>query len=181
VAESGVAGRGEEGQIRGRHPSDAAKAIHRRFVSGPLPRLLPIAAVLDVVGRVSGMTIHVPLVIVRYRRGWYLVSMLGDRANWVRNVRATHGEAVLTHGRRRPVHLVEVPVAERAPIIKRYLFFALGARPHMAIDWRAPLADFASVAPGYPVFRVDAHRLADAHRSAGLTGCSAGACCLFVD
>jgi len=157
------ASRAEEKRARyaGGHPSDAAKAIHRRFESGPLPRLLPIAAVLDVVGRVSGTTIHVPLVIVRYRRGWYLVSMLGDRANWVRNVRATHGEAVLTHGRRRPVHLVEVPVTERAPIIKRYLFFALGARPHMAIDWRAPLADFASVAAGYPVFRVDAHRLAD--------------------
>lgn len=136
----------------GGRPDEAAKAIHRRFVSGPLPRLLPIAAVLDVRGRVSGATIQVPLVTVRYRGSWYLVSMLGERANWVRNVRAAGGNAVLTHGRRRPVRLVEVPIAERAPILRRYLTFAHGARPHITTSWRAPLAAFDEVAGDYPVF-----------------------------
>ena len=97
----------------GGRPNDEAKAIHRRYAAGPLPRLVPIAAVLDVPGRVSGATIHVPLVIVPYRAHWYLVSMLGAQANWVRNVEAADGSAVLLHGRRRPVHLVEVPVAQR--------------------------------------------------------------------
>jgi hypothetical protein len=80
--------------------------------------------------------------------------MFGERSGWVLNVRAAHGEAVLTHGRRRSVRLVEVPVAERAPIIKRYLLFALGARPHMPITWRQPLSDFEAVAANYPVFRI---------------------------
>jgi len=142
----------------GGRPNDEAKAIHRRYVAGPLPRLVPIAAVLDVPGRVSGATIHVPLVIVPYRAHWYLVSMLGAQANWVRNVEAADGNAVLLHGWRRPVHLVEVPVAQRAPIIRRYLLVAWGARPHMSVTWRTPLRDVAAVAADYPVFRVDRRR-----------------------
>jgi hypothetical protein len=142
----------------GGRPNEEAKAIHRRFVAGLLPRLMPIAAVLDVPGRVSGAMIHVPLVIVPYRGRWYLVSMLGDQANWVRNVQAAGGRAVLLHGRRRPVHLVDVPVEQRAPIIRRYLLFAWGARPHMAVTWRSPLSSVEAVAGDYPVFRVDRHR-----------------------
>jgi len=139
----------------GGRPTAEARAIHRRFVSGPLPRVLPVGSVLDVRGRRSGQVIRVPLAIVRYRRSWYLVSMFGEQSNWVQNVRVSNGEAVLTHGRRRPVRLVEVPVSERAPIIKRYLFFATGARPHMRVGWRAPLSAFEAAAPLYPVFRVE--------------------------
>lgn len=139
----------------GGRPNDEARAIHRRFVAGPIPRLLPIAAVLEVPGRVSGATVRVPLVIAPYRGRWYLVSMLGERANWVRNVRAADGQAVLLHGRRRAVHLVDVPVVRRAPIIRRYLLVALGARPHLPITWHSPLRDVAAVAADYPVFRVD--------------------------
>ena len=142
----------------GGRPNEEAKAIHRRYVAGPLPRLVPIAAVLDVAGRVSGATIHVPLVIVPYQAHWYLVSMLGDRANWVRNFQAAGGDAVLLHGRRRPVRLVEVPVRQRAPIVRRYLLFAMGARPHMSVSWRSPLREVAAVAADYPVFRVDRRR-----------------------
>lgn len=142
----------------GGRPNDAAKAIHRRFVSGPLPRLLPVAAVLEVRGRITGATIRVPLAVIRYRGNWYAVSMLGPHSNWVRNVRAAGGKAVLTHGRRRPVHLIDVPVSDRAPIIKRYLMFATGARPHVAVSWRAPLAEFEAIAGEYPVFRIASAR-----------------------
>lgn len=142
----------------GGRPNDEAKAIHRRYVAGPLPRLVPIAAVLDVPGRVSGTTIHVPLVIVPYRFHWYLVSMLGERANWVRNVRANEGDAVLLHGHRRPVHLVEVPVSQRAPIVRRYLLVAWGAHPHMSVTWRSRSGEVAAAAAEYPVFRVDRRR-----------------------
>ena len=136
-------------------PSEEVRAVHRRFVRGPLPRLLPFACVLEVVGRRSGEVVRVPLVIVRYRGSWYLASMFGERANWVGNVRAAGGRAVLVHGRRRRVRLVEVPVAERAPILRRYLRFALGARPHLRVRWHDPLAAFEDVAPQHPVFRVD--------------------------
>ncbi|MGD0379727.1 MAG: nitroreductase/quinone reductase family protein [Acidimicrobiales bacterium] len=141
----------------GGRPTREAKAIHRRFAAGPLPRILPIASVLEVRGRRSGQVTQIPLAIVRYRGSWYSVSMFGEQSNWVKNVRASDGEALLTHGRRRPVRLVEVPVPDRGPIIKRYLLFALGARPHMHVGWRAPLSAFDAVAATYPVFRVD-HR-----------------------
>ena len=139
----------------GGRPSEEAKAIHRRFVAGPIPRVLPIASVLEVRGRRSGRVVRVPLVVVRYRGSWYLVSMFGEQANWVRNVRASRGLAVLTHGRTRPVRLVEVPVEDRAPIIKRYVFFALGARPHVSAAWNDPLSAYEAVASTYPVFRVE--------------------------
>ena len=138
----------------GGKPSPKAKAIHRRFVAGPLPRIVPIASVLEVRGRRSGQKVRVPLVIVRYQRSWYLVSMFGEQSNWVKNLRASDGEATLTHGSRRHVQLIEVPVSDRAPIIKRYLLLAMGARPHMRVGWKEPLSAFEAVAPIYPVFRV---------------------------
>ena len=70
----------------GGRPSSEARAIHRRFVAGPVPRVLPIASVLEVRGRRSGRVIRVPLAIVRYRGSWYLVSMFGEQPNWVKNV-----------------------------------------------------------------------------------------------
>ena len=138
----------------GGHPNDEARAVHKRFVAGPLPRIMPIAASLRVRGRISGDPIDVPLATIRYQGEWYLVSMLGAAANWVRNVEAADGVAILTHGRRRPVRLVDVPVEQRAPIIKRYLFFAVGARPHVELSWKAPITEFRAVADRYPVFRI---------------------------
>lgn len=140
----------------GGRPDDEARAIHRRFVAGPIPRLLPVACVLDVRGRTSGRIVSVPLVIVRWHVDWYPASMLGDDSSWVRNVRAADGHAVLLHGRRRRVRLIEVEPADRAPILRRYLLFAWGARPHMDVHWRASLSEFEAVAERYPVFRVAA-------------------------
>lgn len=139
----------------GGHPTDEAKAIHRRFVRGPLPRLLPIASVLQVRGRVSGRTIEVPLAMVWFRGSWYVASMLEGTSNWATNVRAARGEARLLHGSWRRVSLVEIPPSERAPILKRYLLFAWSARAHFSVHWRSPVSDFERVAPLHPVFRVD--------------------------
>jgi F420H(2)-dependent quinone reductase len=139
----------------GGRPTPEAKAIHRRFIAGPLPRILPIATVLEVRGRSTGEPIRLPVATVRCKCSWYLVSMFGEGSGWVKNVRAAHGDVILTHGRRRPVHLAEVPVARRAPIIKRYLLFAWGARPHMGVRWNDSLAAFEAVAADYPVFRID--------------------------
>jgi hypothetical protein len=86
---------------------------------------------------------------------WYLVSMLGEHCNWVQNVRAANGHVTVRHGRRSARHLVEVPIAERAPIIKRYVEKVPGGRPHIPVDRNAPIADFAAIAPKYPVFRID--------------------------
>ena len=142
----------------GGRPSEEAKQIHRRFADGPLPRLLPIAAVLHVRGCRSGAKIRVPIVVVPYGRHWYTVSMLGEHSNWVRNIRASQGDAELTHGRRRAVHLTEVAVDKRAPIIKRYLTVAFGARPHMPVRWSAARSAFEEIAAEYPTFRIDPRR-----------------------
>jgi hypothetical protein len=80
--------------------------------------------------------------------------MLGANANWVSNVRAAGGHAVLRHGRRERVRLDEVQPGERAPILRRYLQVAPGARPHMPVDRNAQLAEFDRIAGDYPVFWV---------------------------
>mgnify|MGYP002737751268 CR=1 FL=1 len=110
---------------------------------------------LEVVGRKSGKVISLPIVMVDHDGHWYLVSMLGNDANWVRNVNAGGGRAVIRRKTAREVVLRDVPVAERAPIIRRYLEVAPGGRPHIPVDRRAPLAAFDAIAADYPVFRVD--------------------------
>lgn len=68
------------------------------------------------------------------RGGRYLVSMLDENANWARNVRAAHGQAVLRHGHRETVRLGEVEPGARPPILRRYLAVAPGARSHISVD-----------------------------------------------
>jgi hypothetical protein len=121
------------------------------FAAGIWSRRL---AALEVRGRRSGRLISFPVVIADYRGERYLVSMLGERANWVRNVRAAKGGAILRHGPREQVRLVDVPIGERAPILRRYLAVAPGARPHIPIDRTAPMEDFEQIAATIPVFRI---------------------------
>jgi polyisoprenoid-binding protein YceI len=109
---------------------------------------------LEVAGRRSGRATRFPLGMTDLNGAWYLVPMLGDKCNWVENVRAAGGRATLRHGRATACRLVEEPVGQRAPIIKRYLQQVPGARPHVPVDRRAPVADFEAIAPRYPVFRV---------------------------
>jgi hypothetical protein len=123
------------------------------FAAGLLPRR---AAALEIRGRRSGRVVSFPVVIADLAGQRYVVSMLGNRVNWVRNLRAADGRAVLRHGRRETVRLEEVDPCDRAPILRRYLQVAPGARPHVPVDRRAPLADFERIAPDYPVFRVRA-------------------------
>ena len=109
---------------------------------------------LEVRGRRSGRTIALPLVMVIAVGERYLVSMLGQNANWVRNVRAAGGDAVLRHGRCEEVRLEELVVDRRAPVLKTYLKRAPNARAHLPVPKDAPLAEFERVAPRFPVFRV---------------------------
>jgi hypothetical protein len=112
------------------------------------------AAALEVKGRNSGKIISFPVVIAEIDGERYLVSMLGDDVNWVHNLRADDMRAVLKHGKAEDVRLVEVPVDERAPLIKRYLDLAPGGRPHIPVDRKEPVEAFEAVAADYPVFRI---------------------------
>lgn len=111
---------------------------------------------LEVRGRRSGRLRSFPVVVADYGGGRYLVAMLGEGANWVANVRAAQGKAVLHHGRREAVNLVEVNPEDRAPILQRYLQLAPGARAHIPVDPQGPLREFEGIAAYYPVFRIEA-------------------------
>jgi hypothetical protein len=136
-------------------------AVARRFArfwalvlgTGLLPRRW---VTLEVVGRRTGRMTRFPLGMADWQGHWYLVSMLGNRCNWVRNVRAAGGLVTIRHGRSHNRRLVEVPVHHRAPILKRYLEKVPGARPHVPVDPKASLAEFEEIAEHYPVFRVEA-------------------------
>lgn len=147
-------------RLRAMYAGGRGNATARRFArfwaavqsAGVLPQRW---VTLEVVGRRSGRTTRFPVGMADWQGSWYLVSMLGDDCNWVRNVRAAGGEVTVRHGRARARHLVEVPVQERAPILKRYLQKVPGARPHLPLDRHAPLAEFEAIAGRYPVFRVE--------------------------
>jgi deazaflavin-dependent oxidoreductase (nitroreductase family) len=140
---------------RGGRPSRFARLQNRLsailFAVGILPNR---AARLEIRGRRSGRVISFPVAIADFEGGRYLVSMLGRNANWVLNLRAAGGRAVLRHGRREKVHLEEIAPASRAPILRRYLQVAPGARAHIPVDRNAPRGDFERIAPDYPVFRI---------------------------
>jgi len=116
------------------------------------PRVL---LALQVKGRRTGRLRTNVLVIARHDGQRYLVSMLGEGSEWVRNVRAAGGEAFVKRGRSRPVKLTEVPVSERAPILKTYCHVATSGRHHFPVPRNAPVSDFDAVAERYPVFRID--------------------------
>ena len=141
---------------RGGRPGALARVLNRisaiQFSAGILSPAQ--AATLEVPGRRTGRLIAFPVAVADYQGGRYLVSMLGNDANWVRNVRAADGRAVLRRRGREEVRLVEVAPADRAPILRRYLQVAPGARAHLPVDRHAPLAEFERIAGQFPVFRI---------------------------
>lgn len=114
-----------------------------------------IMVALEVRGRTSGRTRRSVLVTAKLGRREFLVSMLGDGSDWVRNARAAGGRAVIRHWRPRQVRLVEIPAAERAPVLQAYCRVAPGGRMHFPLAPDAPLEEFAKIAADYPVFRID--------------------------
>ncbi len=148
-----------DANLRAMYPAGHADSTARRlahlwarvFALGLAPRRW---VTLEVAGRRSGLPVRFPLGMADWNGQWYLVSMLGEQCNWVQNVRAADGRAVLRHWRARSCRLVEVPATERPPIIRRYLQMVPGARPHIPVDRRAPESQFQAIARQYPVFRV---------------------------
>lgn len=140
---------------RGQRPNWIARILNRVWAAvfslGFAPNYL---VTLEVAGRTSGRIVSLPLVMVVVNGRRYLVSMLGENVQWVRNVRAAGGRAVLRSGGREQVQLEEVPTGQRAPILRAYLQRAPGARPHMPVNQDSALADFEKIAAAFPVFRV---------------------------
>ena len=112
-------------------------------------------AVIEVRGRASGQRRSIPVVVATVEGKRYLVSMLGSESDWVKNVEAAHGDAVLTQRGRRPVRLVGVPPVERAPILSAYVRVATSGREHLPVEVGAPISEFEAIAERYPVYRID--------------------------
>ncbi len=146
-------------RLRAMYAGGQANAAARRFARlwarvfglGMAPKRW---VTLEVTGRRSGRTVRFPLGMADWQGHWYLVPMLGGQCNWVRNVRAAGGQAVLRRRRAVPCRLVELPEDERPAILRRYLHQVPGARPHMPAGPHAPVADFQAIASQYPVFLV---------------------------
>ena len=141
-------------QFRNGRPNWSGRVLSRllriAFAAGIGPNQ---AATIELRGRKTGRKISFPIVVVAYEADRYLVAMLGDKTNWVRNARADN-HAVLLQGRRENVSLVEDFSGNRAAILRQYLELAPGARPFFPIDRRAPLSDFEGIVEEHPVFRV---------------------------
>src|SRR3990172_2819170 len=118
---------------RGQRPNWIARSLNRATAavasSGVASNYL---VTLEVTGRTSGRIVSLPLVMVVVDGQRYLVSMLGENVQWVHNVRAAGGRAVLRSGGREEIQLEEVPTDQRAPILRAYLQRAPGARPPRA-------------------------------------------------
>lgn len=140
---------------RGGHPNELTKLINKGWASLHSIGIVPNRLVtLEVLGRQSGKVISFPLAMTVVNGERYLVSMLGNKANWVQNVRAAGGKARLRHGTSEQVLLEEVDVSQRVLILKAFLQHAPGARPHIPVDKDAPLVEFEKIAAEFPVFRL---------------------------
>ena len=151
-------GRRQNNRLRAMYIAGRGNATARRYARswnmvlrlGLLPKRW---VTLEVRGRRTGRITRFPLGMADVGGQWYVVSMLGE-CNWVKNVRAAGGQATLRRRRVRAVRLVEMPVEERAPVIRRYVERVPGGRPHIPVDRREPLEAFETIASNYPVFQV---------------------------
>ncbi len=117
--------------------------------------LMPAKTVtLEVRGRRSGQTRSAVINWVEHEGQRYFVSPRGE-AEWVRNVRAAGGEAVIRRRGRQSVRLEELPSEQRAPILKAYLGEnAWSTQQHFGVDAKAELAEFEGIAARHPVFLI---------------------------
>jgi hypothetical protein len=111
---------------------------------------------LQIKDRSNGRLRSTVLVAAQHEGERYLVSMLGDGSEWVRNVRAAGGEAFIKRGRSRPITLTEIPLEDRAAILKAWCRVATSGRKHLPISHDAPISAFEAIAADYPVFRISA-------------------------
>lgn len=149
---------------RYRRPSGWYRRLNWLGVALAAVGLVPRGVVaLEVVGRRSGRPRRVAVVRTRHAGADFLVSLAGE-SQWVRNVRAAQGRAVIRRVRARPVLLEEVSQADRAEVIAAYLragrerggdgTVANQARFYFGIDPDADVDDIGAVTAYYPVFRI---------------------------
>jgi deazaflavin-dependent oxidoreductase (nitroreductase family) len=130
--------------------------LGNRVIGTLLRAGLPIGimALLTVPGRKSGLPRTTPVAVVEADEGRYLVAGFGI-VDWVRNLRAAGGGTLTRRGRTEAIHVVELPPAQAAPILKA----GFGREPsflhaYFNVSAESPLADFEREAAQHPVFQI---------------------------
>jgi len=111
--------------------------------------------ILSIPGRETGQLRSTPVSVLTVDGKRYIVT--GMETNWVKNARAA-GWGLLSRGRKRErVTLVEVPVEQRAPILREFPRQVRGGVKFFERMLGLPNDPdaFAAAAPKCPVFRVD--------------------------
>ena len=103
---------------------------------------------LAVPRRRTGEIQHVPVITVEHGGARYLVSTRGE-SDWVRNLRAAGQAELSERGGTERIQAIEVPVAERPPIIAAYQDRA----GKMVESYFKKLPEPAD----HPVFRIESH------------------------
>ena len=140
-----------------KQPGWFTKNVFNRIVAWLTRRGLSVwgSRVLEVRGRSSGEPRRTPVNLLELEGQSYLVAPRGE-TQWVRNLRAS-GEGQLLLGRRaEPFTAVEIPDAEKPPILRSYLkrwkaevgVFFEGVGPDSSED------ELARIAPKHPAFRL---------------------------
>jgi deazaflavin-dependent oxidoreductase (nitroreductase family) len=139
-------------------PSRGTHALNACF--GALTRLgisVYGVRILAVRGRTSGEWRTVPVNLLHHEGARYLVAPRGE-TQWVRNLRAAAGGELRLGWRREAFRADELRDADKPPLLRAYLrkwAFEVGAF-FGGVGAEASDAALLRIAPGYPVFRIEA-------------------------
>ncbi len=107
-------------------------------------------------GRVSGDTRSTAVIWTQLDDQRYLVSPRGE-TQWVRNVRADGGRAVLRRGgNAETVRLEEIPVERRATIIKQYVAENKIVKGEFGLEPDDSIDQYNGIAANHPAFQIHA-------------------------
>jgi deazaflavin-dependent oxidoreductase (nitroreductase family) len=115
--------------------------------------------VLAVRGRKSGEWRTTPVNVLIFHGERYLLAPRGV-TEWVRNIRVSGTGELRVGSRREPISVVEIPDAEKPPILRAYLkkwAFEVGIF-FEGVGADAPDSKLLEAAPKHPVFRLTAPR-----------------------
>jgi hypothetical protein len=91
----------------------------------------------------------------------YFIALAGE-LDWVKNVRAAEGKAVIASGKRIPIQLEEMPLVERAPVllanVQKRAFTHSGAqapRHFFGLEPRPKLEEMERILGRYLVFKTE--------------------------
>ena len=114
---------------RDRRPTRLGHWVSQLFCWAARAGLTPRAWVsLDVRDRASGRVRSDAVVVPTVGGARYVVSMFGSISDWVQNVDAANGDAVVYRAKPVRVRLALVPPEERAPILSEYVRVASSGR-----------------------------------------------------